>query len=138
MALAGEDAVAPYSTTVPVMVTSATFTAETVVLTVTASLVAGTDYAVKARCLTQSSVADDRVRARIREDSLTGAVIDLQDVPLGGGNSPVRVYAEAEYTAPVTGSKTFVVTLVRQAGTGNIQLTADATYPSRLAVMEIL
>jgi len=114
--------------------TSPAFTAETLIHSVTASLVSGKVYRVTLYVQMRSTVNTDRITARIREDSVIGTV--LQDVswemPDTGINVPFRL--EAEYTAAVTGSKTLVGTGARLSGTGTIVRNGGATQPTYLYV----
>ncbi|MCI0687022.1 MAG: hypothetical protein L0Y54_07280 [Sporichthyaceae bacterium] len=115
---------------------SATFTTtETEVQSVTAALVSGRTYRIRWATRFESSVADDRVIARIREDNSTGSELSNMVVRMftvGSIGWPVTI--EAEYTAVATGNKTFSATGVRQSGTGNCFMEAAANRPSYLYV----
>jgi hypothetical protein len=138
MALAGEDAVAPLHVRVTDTTGSGTFTTETVTDTVTASLIAGTEYEIRWTGLFQSSVAGDVVNTQMREDSISGTRLCDGRVPCTTANRAFAAAVRGFYTAAVTGSKTFVITGVRDSGTGNITRAAVATSPSVLTVDEVL
>lgn len=117
---------------------SPTFTTtETTLISVTAALVDGRTYRVRASVNFSSTVDNDDLRARIREDSSTGTIMQQRSWELtvddqettGVGGEP-----EAEYTATATSNKTFVLTGERLAGTGNCKLDAISTKPSYLYV----
>ena len=116
---------------------SATFTTtETTVLSVTAPLVSGRTYRVIFFGKFASTVAGDIGVARIREDNSTGPerqsdYLDFNTASLTIGYS---CYMEFEYQASSTGNKTFVVTGVRNTGTGTLRLEAAGHRPSYLRV----
>lgn len=114
-----------------------TFTAETITDTITVALKNGRKYAIEFRGAARSSVAADIVDARIRQDNVAGTqmIVDRLVVPTAAGTRQCPLYAE--YTAGATANKTFVVTMQRQAGTGNISRPGAATSPSILFVDEI-
>lgn len=119
----------------PRTTTPATFTAETAVDTVTAALVSGRRYAIHWYANVQSSVAADQVGIKIREDSVSGTQMTNQRAPVlttAGVAYPVAQYAE--FTAVSTGNKTFVGTMVRSVGTGNITAGASATQQAHIYV----
>jgi hypothetical protein len=138
MALAGEDAIAPYSLKARDTTSSGTFTAETVTDTITASLIAGEEYEVRWSGVWQSSVAGDVVNQQLREDSLTGARLCDGRVPCTTANKAFSGFIRGYYTAVTTGSKTFVLTGVRDSGTGNITRAAVATSPSVMSIDQVL
>ncbi len=109
---------------------SAAFTAETVVDTITASLQEGITYRISHTSYVASSVADGYCRMRIREDDITGTSLVLRQQPTTiAANQSAGNLIEAEYDCAADESKTFVVTYVRQAGTGNLTATAAADNP---------
>ena len=117
---------------------SSTFTtSESAALaSVTASLVSGRTYRVRFVGRWGSTVADDQVRARLREDDATGTLANFSASHLftnsASGNDLMLV--EAEFTASSTGSKTFVITGQRTAGSGSCRLDAEAAGPAFLYV----
>ena len=114
---------------------SAAFTAETLLDSVTANLVIGRIYRIVWHGRAQSTVADGYARARIREDSLTGTQLQLAQVitsPAAAQSFPLMM--ETQFTAISTGSKTFVATMARQAGTGNVSSFAATDTPTYLYV----
>lgn len=113
---------------------TSTFTAETVTDTVSADLVLGRLYKVVAYQLIASSVANDSVNVRLREDNLTGTQMQAIRVEVPITSTVFLAYVEAHYTAAATGSKTFVCTGVRASGTGNISHNASSTQPNYLYV----
>lgn len=115
---------------------SSTFTAETLIDSVTASLISGNVYRVRWVSSMQSSVANDTVNARIREDDLVGTQLvvrrEVSTVTTAGSGPDTSV--ETEYTAVATGDKTFVATGARSTGTGNITAEGSANTPRLLYV----
>lgn len=111
---------------------SATFTAETVIGTVTGDLVLGRTYLLRANAQLGSTVINDTVLTRIREDNIAGTLIYANTGQVyTTANVPVLVMNETHFTAVATGSKTFVVTAQRLTGTGNIrrEATPDPGWP---------
>lgn len=109
-------------------------TTETEVQTVTAAVVTGRTYRVRWSVRVSSSVAADDITLRIREDSLTGTILQSETMDVNVSNREPRVTLEAEYTADATEDKVFSATLVRTAGTGNVILNAATTVPTYLYV----
>lgn len=110
------------------------FTAETLINSVTASLENGKTYRVRWVADVASTVADDLARLRLRQDSLAGTEMQLINRLLHGTTTDYPVILEAEYTAGSTGNKTFVGTCARQFGTGTLACNANATQPQYLYV----
>jgi hypothetical protein len=137
MALAGELAVPPLHKREPRTSSSGTFTAETVVDTITADLVTGKEYEIRWTGLFQSSVAADVVNTQLREDSISGTRICDGRTPCTTANKAFAAAVRGFYTAVATGSKTFVVTGVRDSGTGNITAAAVATSPAVLTIDQV-
>jgi hypothetical protein len=76
-----------------------------------------------------SSVAADQVYVKIREDSVSGNVLDWRRYRAHATtNFPYRT--EVEYEADATEDKTFVLTLDRESGSGVSRRDASATSPS--------
>lgn len=115
---------------------SSAFTSETVLMSVTATLVSGRTYRVTGKVPLTSSVSNDEARAQIREDNISGTVLDAASGEMSTGTSTTsnNIRPESEYTAVSTGSKTFVVTGERVAGTGNITMNAATTRKGYLYV----
>ena len=116
---------------------SSTFTtSETLVVSVTASVVSGRTYRVRFIGRWGTSVLNDWVRARLREDDATGTLLNFSAVELftvsSSGNQLMPI--EAEFTSSSTASKTFVVTGQRIGGTGNVRLDAESAGPAYLYV----
>jgi hypothetical protein len=106
-------------------------TTETTVQTVVAPVVAGRVYLIKWFADVKSTVAGDQLFVKIREDNASGTVLDFRRYRANANvNFPYRT--EAEYTADATEDKTFVVTLVRESGTGTVSMAAAATSPAYL------
>lgn len=128
-------------TTTRVSDTSTVTTTETTADSVTATLVNGRRYRVRWIVGYNSSVADDTVFLRIREDSSSGTQMAIyrghNHLSNGGGSRWVANF-EAEYTASASASKTFVGTYVRASGTGNVSVVAGATYPTLLYIERIV
>jgi len=108
-----------------------TFTVETTLDTLVVPLVSGRRYWITWNGAAQSSVADGAVRFRIREDTSAGTQIALRQAPMNAVvNQSFGVHMRALYTAVATANKTFVITGVRQNGTGNITAVASTDAPT--------
>lgn len=118
---------------------SGTFTAETEIGSITATLVTGRTYQVLCNAQVSSSVANDTVLIRLREDTVAGTTIALNtgDVHTTG-NIPTICSVEAEYVALVDGDKTFVVSAQRLTGTGNIRREAAPIAAEQLFYVNYL
>lgn len=138
MPLAGELAVAPYFTYALGTTSSASFTAETVVDTITANLIAGKTYEVTYNGLFQSSVAADVVNINLREDSISGTRMCDGRASMVTANKTFLMACRAIYVAVSTGSKTFVLTGTRDSGTGNITRAAASNDPSLMTVRRVI
>lgn len=115
--------------------TPSTFTAETVTDTVSADLVTGRTYGIWWFAQCQSSVANDQVGIKIREDSVSGTILANQRAPVlvsSGTAYPIAQYVE--FVAVSTANKTFVGTMVRSVGTGNITAGASANQQATIYV----
>ena len=113
---------------------TSTFTSETVINNVTATLESGKTYRVVWKIGGTSSVTNDVVRFRIREDNISGTQMQLRNAFVPVATSAWPVDLEAEFTAASSGSKTFTGTAQRVIGTGNITCTANANEPAYLYV----
>lgn len=94
-------------------------TVETSLGSVTAALVSGRTYRVRFVTRIGSTVANDTVLVRIREDTVAGNELigDFYFLPSTGAAGNI-IQAEGEYTASATAAKTFHLTVARNAGTG--------------------
>jgi len=102
---------------------------------VTAPLVSGRLYRIRWASQINSTVADDTVISRIREDSgIAGTQLFGTHTEIGAANLGQPVVIEAEYTALATGDQTFSGTLIRNSGSGNVARVAGSTAPSLLYV----
>jgi hypothetical protein len=113
---------------------SAGFTAETIINTVTAALVSGRTYAIGLFTGITSTVAGDNAEFRIREDNVAGTQLQVIRKDLLATNITEVVFLYAQYTAVATGSKTFVGTGFRQAGTGTLTRNTSPTAPAYMYV----
>jgi len=115
---------------------SSTFTALTLIGTITVSLISGKVYKVECTAQVASTVATDAVQVSLVEDSTAGAEIARGRVIVdaSAANAPGPVPLRALYTAVATGSKTFVVAAQRAAGSGNVRREAGTTFPQVLTV----
>lgn len=111
-----------------------TSTTHVQVASIVAGLITGRTYRVTAVMKADSSVAEDTSDVRLREDSTAGTEMDLIRVDIKDATGRWRGRLEAEYTAVADGDKTFVLTMNRATGTGNVILIASATVPSYLYV----
>jgi hypothetical protein len=108
-------------------------TTETTTITLVAAVEAGAVYQISSYARISSSVAGDVVTTRIREDTSVGAQIQGGQVECS--TTSTTGYSNSlstEFTAASTGNKTFVFTIVRGGGTGNIIHRAAATAPGYL------
>lgn len=142
MAAAGAQVTVPYRETNPATSSTSTFTAETVVDSITVSLVAGKVYELIYDALFNSTVAGDVANIQVRHTNISGTVLASGgDIMLAVGSSrvwPGHIHLH-EYTAPSSGSTTFVVTAQRRSGgSGNLIRYAAATAPAQLSVREVL
>lgn len=136
-ALSGEVAVAPFYQYAQGTSSSATITTvETVTDTITVALVSGQAYEVEYNGLVQSSVAADVALFNLKEDSLSGTRMCDGRVTCStaGAGKTFLAHLRAVYTAIATGNKTFVVTLVRDSGSGNLTRAAASSDPALLSV----
>jgi hypothetical protein len=140
MALAGETIIAAkvpgerIATAIETANSGNVTTTETVIMTVVAPVVISRIYRVTFWGLIDTSVANDRVRVRIREDSVTGNTLQISSNVLTDAVIAEASPTEAEYTADATEDKTFVATLLRVSGSGNEILAAASTNPAYLYV----
>ncbi len=130
--------------TTTITAASGTFTADTSVATVTGVLEAGQRYAIVAQNVrfSASAVGSPSLEAamiRIREDNLAGAEIGANQLGILTSSTigfSVPVYTE--WTAPVSGSKTFALTAVRQSGANNLQMRGSTGVPGFFYIELIL
>jgi Tfp pilus assembly major pilin PilA len=109
-------------------------TTETTVQSVTASLISGEVYKITWLMRVDTSVNGDDAGVRIREDNSTGTEIQGTTRDVTSASLAEDVILIAFYTAAATASKTFVGTIVRTAGTGNLILQASSVRPTHLTV----
>lgn len=111
-------------------------TTDTVTDTVTAPLVSGRRYLVVAYILLRSTVANDTVVSRIREDGLTGTqLLSLRTSILTTGSATNHVCRlEVFFVAVATADKTFVSTSIRGSGSGTITAVAGTSDPAHIYV----
>lgn len=119
-----------------------TFTAETLVDSVTIAAISGRKYEIDWDAHWSSSVAADRITLRIYEED-TGAggfgnLIRAMFPPrVSHASSSQLAQMRAFYTADATESKTFNVTMQRSTGTGNVTASASANSPAITTVDEV-
>jgi hypothetical protein len=110
-------------------------TTESVVDTITVSVVAGRRYRIKSVFPHNHSVANDRFFVLIREGTTTAGTQLTYDTTYGhttGQTDTVR--PEVDWTASSTGSQSFCVTARRTVGTGTLTPVGSATQPRSLTV----
>lgn len=133
----GELATAPYYVSVQNTTSSSGITTvETAVDTVTSYLTAGKTYIVLWTGNVYSNNTDSTATVKLREDTVSGNLLDSDDIPLAVANKSQKGLLRCEYVAAATGTKAFVVTLVRNAGTGTLVRQAAATIPKALLTVE--
>ncbi|MEV6348576.1 hypothetical protein [Actinoplanes sp. NPDC051851] len=118
---------------------TSTFTAETLIVSVTVNVEAGKRYKISGELRPcASAVASPSAECnivRIREDSLTGTQVQAAQVYLATASTAgFQVVLYADYTAVATGTKTFVLTSIRQAGANTHFVTAGTTAPGVITV----
>lgn len=116
---------------------TSTFTAQTLINTVTANLVTGRVYRVTWDFRWTSGTAGDTVFARLRDTNLVGAQLQNSRIDgrlTNGAGSGWGGRIETEYTAVATGAKTFAATLALATGTGSVSVIAAADRASYLYV----
>lgn len=116
---------------------TATFTAETVINTVAASLVTGRRYRIRWLPDVTTNATGTIVRFRLREDSIAGTVLQLVNEEPPTTNRDYPTVLEAEFTAVSTASKTFAATAAREVGAGVLTCAANANEPQYLYVDQI-
>ena len=113
-------------------------TTETLTDTVTAALVDGRTYKVSWHGGIVSTVVGDIALMRMREDSTSGTLMTERNVYISGTTSAGNAASiEARYTATATANKTFIVSGIRNGGTGTEHADATATRPRYLYVTYI-
>jgi hypothetical protein len=118
--------------TVKTVANSAGFTAETVIMTMTnLAVLNGNKYWLTAIVTINSTTAGDDITVRIREDSIAGTVLQIHEDDIISTTIQRTVTIQAEFVATVNDTgKDFVVTCVRTAGAGTLNLQASATQPA--------
>lgn len=111
-------------------------TTEAVVQSATASLVNGRTYRVRFYSGINGDVNNIQYNAILRQDNLAGTAIDVhrKRIEVTGSSIGWHCVLESYFTAVATGNKTFVVTLQRVSGSGNVWREAGTNHPSRLYV----
>lgn len=133
--LVGEGPIQRRIATNIVTANSGSFSAETVVQTVVATLVSGRTYRVTVAGACLSSQVNVNTRVRIREDSVSGNILQSRNCTTGPvAADAVSVTYEGEYTAVSSGAKTFVVSIERQSGSGTHQWQSAVASPAYLYV----
>lgn len=115
---------------------SASFTAETAIATLTVPLVSGRLYWIRLVTRLGTDVTGTTATVRVREDSVAGNELigDIMPWGMSSSNAGNLWIVEGEYTAAATGTKTFVATAARAAGTGVVRREAGANHPTILTV----
>lgn len=117
-------------------------TTETVAITTpSTAFLAGRAYKVIIKGLAQSSVAADRVQMHVRKTNVSGAVyLDTMSTIVIPANTTNVLFDTHNIIKNATGSTitaALVLTYVRQAGTGNARIAADATNPAYVTIEDI-
>lgn len=110
-------------------------TTETTTITLVAAVESGKTYQLSAYARISSSVANDVVTTRLRETSsvgtqLQGGQVECSTTSTTGYSNTIST----EWTAASTGNQTFVFTVVRGGGTGNIIHRAASSAPGWLTL----
>lgn len=112
-------------------------TTETITDSITINLISGKEYELLFDGNFNSSVANDAVQVKLREDNVTGTELNETSVGLPVNSLWFRGTVVGIYTAVATGAKTLVATGKRVSGTGNITRQGGATLPSLLRVNQV-
>lgn len=109
---------------------------ETQVASVTAPLVNGRTYRIRFVGRWGSDTSGDHVQARLRQDGLTGGLINFAKAEIFSTSATGAdlMIMEGEFTASSTADKTFVASGERVSGTGTCRLDAEAGGPAFLYV----
>lgn len=137
--LAGEEIIAPVEVIASDTSSSGSITgSETVTDTITLPVIAGHTYEIRCRLIVSTTVAGDDAIVRIREDSLTGTQIDGFRGDLAAASPVVYPFPLVVFWTALSddAAKTFVVTVQRGAGSGNLVRAAGASAPTVLHVRE--
>lgn len=111
------------------------FTAETVVMSVTARLEAGWTCWITADVGWGSSASGDRIIARLVEDDINGTRLKQGNIDIAVSSGvPWPWYGAVRYRAQATGTKTFVLTGAQASGGGTCRLEASPSAPSYLHI----
>jgi len=114
------------------------FTSETVLMSITVSLLVSATYSVWSNPAVVSTVDGDKIRVRLREDSISGTTIDSTMVDSNqAGSATTRKYAPvllSDYTPGADESKTFVVTGELTDGSGSVHLEGGTDRKSYIIV----
>lgn len=116
---------------------STTFTdSQTEIMSVTASLVSGRTYRVRAFANFESDTGGVNVAVRINKDTAGGETMQTAQTYIDNTSSlGFTVPIEVEHTASATGDKTFVVTALRNGGgSGTLFMGASSLRPAYLYV----
>lgn len=108
-------------------------TTETTTLSLVVYLEAGKTYELTSYARMTTTVANDVAHCRIRLTSTAGSELGLSGIGIPTTNTngfPAIVLTE--YTAVSTGNQTFVHTVVRSSGSGNIQHRGASNQPGWL------
>jgi hypothetical protein len=107
-----------------------TTTETTIATLVVPNLSAGFTYAVKWTGRISGSVATDIALVFIRPTSLATAALSVSPIYMGGTSTEgVSVDVYGEFTAATSGSQTFIASLVRTVGSGNVFARAGSLAP---------
>lgn len=112
-------------------------TVETTTDTITVALVSGKLYEVRFVGTFNTTVASDKVTARLYDTNTSGTKLYDTTQVIPNTTSQITIVMEAEFTAPATANRTFIVTALRFSGTGTLTRVGAATLPSRLSVKRI-
>jgi hypothetical protein len=103
-------------------------------LSITFTALAGRLYMVSAIVPVRSSVANDIATIYIADGSNNSLQVVNSLCPSTTYGVPVTPFVLLQ---PGAGSVTYKVRAQRQAGTGNIQIDANATYPSHIIAVDV-
>ena len=111
--------------------TSTITTVETVVGTLTFAATNTAVYETRWSLKTLQSVAGDWFLYQIRENSVSGAILDAWGFSTGTATFSQQLTIFLHYTASASGTKSLVITLSRLSGSGNIIRNAKSNYSVR-------
>lgn len=122
--------------------TATTTTTETIGITSDAvTFETGRAYEILIKGYVQSSVAGDQVQVRARKTDTAGQILIASmsgyTIPVANQNMPFYLGAIVRNATGPSLTDVVVVTFLRNSGTGNVRITADATHHAYVTIRDI-